>query len=123
MTLADFESVKQIPVEIYALEEVRLSIKRHDQQALAFREFVDSMIARRVVQIIEAKQIIDFVSDQLSRDVLKAYLTNYRKTFDVIADEKNYCLKTIQRAYRCGIDELVENGFLTNAARRTRKPL
>ena len=58
--------------------------------------------------------IIKQIGDPIQQRVIYSYIRGKRTTFDAIACAENYCLRTISRVYRAGIDDLVNKGLLTD---------
>lgn len=109
MTVEQFKGARGLPIEISALKEVRDSFTDY-----SYRKYVDGIIARRVMQQIEVEQIIDQINDPFQKRVISSYIIDGRATLDVIACEEHYCLRTISRAFRAGIDDLISKGLLTD---------
>ncbi len=110
MTVEQFKGARGLPVEIRALEEVRDSFT-----VAEYRNYVDSIITLRVRSLTEVINLIQKIDDPFPRKVLLSYYSERRKTFYDIADEQHYCLRTVTRAYKAGIDDLIGKGLLTDA--------
>ncbi len=108
MTVEQFEGSRGLPFEIRALEEVRRSFT-----IAKYIKVIDEIIAQRVLQMVEVDQIIKQIGDPLQRRVICSYIHGKRTTFDAIACDENYCLRTISRVYKAGIDTLINEGLLT----------
>ena len=111
MTVDQFESKKWLSCEIRALTEARESFK--EPYTAAYRKALDKVIARRMLEEIQVKQIAASISEENPREVVTAYMSAPRNTFDEIAYNMHYSLRQISRFYQTGINELIEKGFLT----------
>lgn len=114
MTVDQFESKRWLSCEIRALTEARETYIKEPYTA-AYRKDLDIVIARRMLEEIEVKQIAASISEENPREVVTAYMSAPRNTFDAIAYRMNYSLRQISRFYQTGINELIEKGFLTAA--------
>ena len=112
MTVDQFESKKWLSCEIRALTEARESYIKEPYTAV-YRKALDIVIARRMLEEIEVKQIAASISEENPREVVTAYMSAPRNTFDDIAYNMHYSLRQISRFYQAGINELIEKGFLT----------
>lgn len=112
MTVDQFESKRWLSCEIRALTEARESYIKEPYTA-AYRKALDIVIARRMLEEIEVKQIAASISEENPREVVTAYMSAPRNTFDEIAYNMHYSLRQISRFYQTGINELIEKGILT----------
>ena len=112
MTVDQFESKRWLSCEIRALTEARESYIKEPYTA-AYRKALDIVIARRMLEEIEVKQIAASISEENPREVVTTYMSAPRNTFDDIAYNMHYSLRQISRFYQAGINELIEKGFLT----------
>ena len=112
MTVDQFESKKWLSCEIRALTEARETYIKEPYTA-AYRKALDIVIARRMLEEIEVKQIAASISEENPREVVTAYMSAPRNTFDDIAYNMHYSLRQISRFYQTGINELIEKGILT----------
>ena len=113
MTVDQFESKKWLSCEIRALTEARESFK--EPYTAEYRKALDKVIARRMLEEIQVKQIAASISEENPREVVTTYMSAPRNTFDDIAYNMNYSLRQISRFYQTGINELIEKGILTAA--------
>lgn len=109
MTVEQFEGSRGLPAEIKALEEARKTFT-----IAKYIKVIDEILAQRVLQMVEVEQIIKQIGDPIQQRVIYSYIRGKRTTFDAIACAENYCLRTISRVYRAGIDDLVNKGLLTD---------
>ena len=110
MTAEEFKRSRGLPLEIRALQEARqgFTIPSH-------RRYCDQIIAQRVLRLVEVNSIINQIQDPVQRKIVNSYLSGDRKTFETIAEDENYCLRTITRAFKAAINDLIARGILEDA--------